>query len=107
MIEATGNKTGDDQCSCDGNGVERSCDGGIKVEIDISSVPVLQGALECFRLGVESTLQSSNMKVGKYVECDGLERSDPLHSVLYDPQTSGGLLASVHALQVSKQSLKN
>ncbi len=102
MIQATGNKAGGDQCSnCDGNGVERSCEGDVKVELDILSVPVLQGALECFRLEVESTLQPSNMKVGKYVECYGLERSDPLHSILYDPQTSGGLLASVPAQEVS------
>ncbi len=108
MIEATENKEAGDQCSnCCGNGAERSsCDiplknSSVKVELDISLLPVLQGALECFRLKMESTLQPSNMKVGKYVMCDGLERSDPLHFILYDPQTSGGLLASVPAQEVS------
>ncbi len=114
MIEATGIKASDQYSNYNRKtNIVRSCEDGnilsknsdVKVELNISSLPVLPGALECFKLGAESTLQPSNIKVGeKYVIYDGMERSDnPLRSILYDPQTSGGLIASIPAQSVSKR----
>ncbi len=68
---------------------------GVGAELDIEAVPVLDGALETAGAGLLSSLQPENARM------DGLEDdadADPVRKLLlYDPQTSGGLLAAVPA----------
>ena len=65
----------------------------VNVQLDIESIPMMDGALECADSGVASSLLPSNLKaaalVGNAQEAAKL-RPWPL---LFDPQTSGGLLA--------------
>ena len=65
----------------------------VDVQLDIESIPIMDGALECADSGVASSLLPSNLKaaalVGDAQEAAKL-RPWPL---LFDPQTSGGLLA--------------
>jgi selenide,water dikinase len=56
-----------------------------------SRLPVLPGALDLAAHGVESTLTSENRRFAS-----GLD-GDPRTALLFDPQTSGGLLAGVAA----------
>ncbi len=65
------------------------------VEIDASRVPILQGAMEHVRAGDKpGGLGANRLYASPAVE--GAEGIDPaLLDLLYDPQTSGGLLISV------------
>ncbi len=69
-------------------------DGGVGAEIDLSAVPALEGALDCLRSGIASTLQPENMSaVSRMSVVDGAD--DAKLALLFDPQTAGGLLAAV------------
>ncbi len=68
---------------------------GLTAEISLSSLPLLPGAAELLKNGFESTLAPSNRE-----SCRGLKMSPELHEksltkILFDPQTSGGLLLAV------------
>ncbi len=59
-----------------------------------ADLPVLDGARECFAMGIESTLQDQNARQARVLRCEGAAAP---HPVLFDPQTAGGLLASIPA----------
>lgn len=63
--------------------------------LTLAQLPVLDGALECFKQGISSSLQLQNTRLHRAI--DNVERwsKDPYYPLLFDPQTSGGLLASV------------
>jgi selenide,water dikinase len=64
---------------------------GVTLEIEAARVPLLEGALEYARRGaIPAGLKNNREFVGP---C--LEGSSPLEDLLYDPQTSGGLLISI------------
>jgi selenide, water dikinase len=63
--------------------------------LDLESLPVLQGALETLGRGIFSSLQPQNVRLRRAIaESERLGRH-PLYPLLFDPQTAGGLLASV------------
>jgi selenide,water dikinase len=64
--------------------------------LDLRAVPALEGALELFCLGVQSSLQRENEKALGLVKQLGPGAALVL-KLLCDPQTAGGLLASVRA----------
>ena len=73
---------------------------GVGVQLNVSKVPIFQGALAQLQAGVHSSLQKSNEAVlwDFAVNLDDLDASARAHAaVLVDPQTSGGLLAAVPA----------
>ena len=61
-------------------------------EIDLDAIPVLAGAIELSRQGVESTLRPGNEGSAGHAFAP---TNHPVHPLLFDPQTSGGLLFSV------------
>jgi selenide,water dikinase len=67
----------------------------VAVELNLSAIPVLDGAQETIQSGILSSLHSQNLRAAASVE--NLERivAHPLYPLLFDPQTSGGLLATV------------
>ena len=67
---------------------------GTGAEIDIERLPRYAGAEDCLAAGVESTLAPSNRE---HLQKRWRVESDPglADAILYDPQTSGGLLAGV------------
>ena len=68
---------------------------GITLEIDSSSVPLIPGALELAAAGLLTSGDKSNRRyVGEDVALSG-DVSAELASLLFDPQTAGGLLISV------------
>ena len=75
--------------------------GNNSVKIDLQSLPVLDGALDTIRLGILSTLHPQNMAVCELAEPPAATESNQRFQLLFDPQTSGGLVASVSAAQAA------
>ena len=73
---------------------------GTTAELWLDAVPSLQGALEGFAGGAFSVLQVGNEQAFADFEIRGRASGDPGVRLLADPQTSGGLLASVPADRV-------
>jgi len=71
----------------------------VTVEVDVASVPMLEGAAECVAAGVVSTLHTENAKSAAVLASHNGEQVDfekfPQWNLLIDPQTSGGLLGAV------------
>lgn len=76
--------------------------------IRTSAVPILDGALDYLKAGIESSLQQANEHVLRNVRLSGLSGSDPAVKILMDPMTSGGLLFSLPANETNSclQALK-
>jgi selenide,water dikinase len=67
------------------------------VVIDLTAVPVLEGAKECVSAGVFSSLYPENIRCNQVVADVEQFKSDLTYPLLFDPQTSGGLMATVSA----------
>ncbi len=70
---------------------------GVAAEIDLAALPVMDGAAACCAAGMVSSLQAANVRLGAEVANLALGASHPNFPLLFDPQTAGGLLASVPA----------
>uniref|UniRef100_A0A7S2R953 PurM-like C-terminal domain-containing protein n=1 Tax=Rhizochromulina marina TaxID=1034831 RepID=A0A7S2R953_9STRA len=70
---------------------------GVVARVALSSVPLLEGAQSCVQAGIFSSLQPSNLRLTRAVHPDSIQEhsASPAFSLLFDPQTSGGLLFSV------------
>jgi selenide,water dikinase len=82
-----------------GHAREMALGSGVRLKIDSSSVSPIEGALEAVELGCIPAGLTANRE---FVECfvedfPGASVPDSLRTLLYDPQTSGGLLISVRA----------
>jgi selenide,water dikinase len=67
----------------------------VDVTVAIDRVPLLDGARETMALGIFSSMQPQNVRLRRAVrELDTVARH-PRYPLLFDPQTSGGLLAAV------------
>jgi len=75
--------------------------GGLGAEIDLAALPALPGALECLRRGFASSLAAANRQaLAAITGARGVAAQDRL-ALLFDPQTSGGLLAGVPAARAA------
>ena len=72
---------------------------GVDVDIYLNELPILDGAEETIEMGILSSLQPANLRLRRAVR----NREEAIQSVrfplIFDPQTSGGLLASIPAIQ--------
>ena len=80
-----------------GHLVEMTRASGVDVCLDLSAVPVLEGALETSGAGLLSSLHPHNVRLRRAVADVQRSAADPRYPLLYDPQTAGGLLAGVPA----------
>jgi len=80
-----------------GHLVEMTKASGVDVELELESVPLLDGAAETVRRGILSSLQPQNVRLRRALRNLESAAAHPLYPLLFDPQTSGGLLASVPA----------
>ena len=76
-----------------GHLVEMLRAGEVDAELELESVPRLPGTDALVERGVRSSLHAANAAFGAAL--DGLDAGDPRVALLLDPQTSGGLLATV------------
>lgn len=68
----------------------------VSIEIDSKEVPILDGALEMANMGIiPAGMYRNKQYISKDVELIGIDVA--MEDILYDPQTSGGLLVSVSA----------
>lgn len=67
----------------------------VDAELDLDALPVLDGAEETIRAGVFSSLQPANLRLRRALRNVEAAARHPRYPLLYDPQTAGGLLASV------------
>jgi selenide, water dikinase len=78
-----------------GHAREMAAGSGVSVRIDSAKVPLLEGALDCVRGGfIPGGLKNNR----EFAEClVGYEANVPeeIRTILFDPQTAGGLLLSV------------
>jgi selenide,water dikinase len=58
-------------------------------------VPLLEGARKTVAAGIFSSLQPQNVRLRRAIKDVDLASKHPLYPLLFDPQTAGGLLASV------------
>ena len=68
---------------------------GLAAELDLEAIPLMAGALELAEMGVRSTIYPENRQVAARMSLPDGPRTD----LLFDPQTAGGLLASVAAAE--------
>jgi selenide,water dikinase len=70
---------------------------GVDAELDMKALPLLDGAVECIAAGVVSSLQPANLRLRRALANQEEAIHHPAYPLLFDPQTAGGLLASVPA----------
>lgn len=67
----------------------------VSVNLDLNAVSMLDGARDCVRQNIFSSLYPQNFRASQWIENLSQVNSHPDFPLLFDPQTSGGLLASV------------
>lgn len=80
-----------------GHLVEMTRPSGVDAQLNLAAIPVLEGAQECVQAGIVSSLQPANVRLRRAIRNQADFVSHPRYPLLFDPQTAGGLLASVPA----------
>jgi selenide,water dikinase len=78
-----------------GHLVEMIRPSGVDVDVWLDAVPLLDGALECVRDGVFSSLQPQNVRLRRAIRNQDAASANERYPLVFDPQTAGGLLATV------------
>lgn len=80
-----------------GHGREMAVGSGVTLVIETASVPQIAGAMDAIRLGAIPGGLVSNREFAECMVADaeGSSIGEDLRKLMYDPQTSGGLLISV------------
>jgi selenide,water dikinase len=85
-----------------GHLVEMIKPSGVDVEIDLQSLPLIDGALETVEMGILSSLQPANVRLRRAIRNRQAASDSVLYPLVFDPQTSGGLLASIPLAKADK-----
>ncbi len=80
-----------------GHLVEMARASGVGVRVHLDAVPILSGAEETVAAGILSSLQPENLRLRRAVANPETAAERDRYPILFDPQTSGGLLAAVPA----------
>ena len=87
-----------------GHLVEMTRPSEVDAELFMSKIPMLDGAEECVANGIVSSLQSANVRLRRAIrnqeEWVNHPKYPSRYPLIFDPQTAGGLLASVPADRV-------
>ena len=83
-----------------GHLVEMTRPSEVDAEIQLSALPLLDGAQACVEAGITSSLQSANVRLRRALRNQEEFVKHPRYPLIFDPQTAGGLLASVPADRV-------
>jgi selenide,water dikinase len=82
-----------------GHLVEMTRPSGVDAELSLSAIPILPGAEETAAAGILSSLQPANIRLRRGIRDQEKWVTHPRYPLIFDPQTAGGLLASVPADQ--------
>jgi selenide,water dikinase len=80
-----------------GHMVEMIRPSSVDVEIDLPALPLIDGALQTVQMGILSSLQPANVRLRRAIANQAEAVNNPIYPLVFDPQTSGGLLASLPA----------
>ena len=80
-----------------GHLVEMTRPSGVDAELDLAALPLLDGAVDMAAEGILSSLQPANVRLRRVLRNQEEMLAHPIYPLLFDPQTAGGLLASVPA----------
>jgi selenide, water dikinase len=83
-----------------GHLVEMTRPSGVDAQLQLSALPILDGAEELVAQGIVSSLQPANVRLRRAIRNQEAFVNHPRYPLIFDPQTAGGLLASVPADQV-------
>jgi selenide,water dikinase len=78
-----------------GHLVEMVKPSGVDVTLELDAVPLLAGAVETVSMGIFSSLQPQNLRLRRAIRDTEKVATDERYKLIFDPQTAGGLLASV------------
>lgn len=78
-----------------GHLVEMTRSSGKSVTLNLNNLPVMEGALEMIETGIFSSLQEQNVRLRRAIKDPGELTQHKHFPLLFDPQTSGGLLAAI------------
>ncbi|MEA5533477.1 selenide, water dikinase SelD [Crocosphaera sp. XPORK-15E] len=67
----------------------------VSVKLDLEKIPILLGAIDTIQQGIFSSLHPQNLAAATYISNREKAIKFPKYPLLFDPQTSGGLLASI------------
>ncbi|MCF8156773.1 MAG: selenide, water dikinase SelD [Rhodoferax sp.] len=84
-----------------GHLVEMTKPSGVDAELVLSALPLLEGAEETVAAGIVSSLQPANARLRRALRNLAQFAKHPRYPLIFDPQTAGGLLASVPAHNVN------
>jgi len=70
------------------------------VELELNTLPIMDGALEMIESGIFSSLQEQNVRLRRAIKDPGKLKEHKHFPLIFDPQTSGGLLAAIPAKNV-------
>lgn len=82
-----------------GHLVEMTRPSGVDAELYLHALPLLDGAQACVDAGIVSSLQGANVRLRRALRNQAEMVQHPRYPLIFDPQTAGGLLASVPAEQ--------
>jgi len=80
-----------------GHLVEMTRASGVDAELELAALPILDGAVDTVLAGIFSSLQPANVRLRRALHKPEAFINHPRYPLLFDPQTAGGLLASVPA----------
>jgi selenide,water dikinase len=80
-----------------GHLVEMTRPSVVDAELKLSALPLLDGAQECVAAGIVSSLQPANVRLRRALRDQEAFVQHSCYPLLFDPQTAGGLLATVPA----------
>ncbi len=83
-----------------GHLVEMTRPSNVDAELHLGALPVLDGAEETAAAGILSSLQPANVRLRRALRNQAEMVNHPRYRLIFDPQTAGGLLASVPAERV-------
>lgn len=73
----------------------------VSVELNLEAISILEGAKETIQSDIFSSLHSENHRASSAIQNLQQFKKHPVYPLLFDPQTSGGLLAAVPAKNAS------
>jgi selenide,water dikinase len=69
----------------------------VGLDLDVAAVPLLEGARETVSAGITSSMHVANAAKRHRITNDMSAADDPRITLLFDPQTAGGLMAGIPA----------
>lgn len=84
-----------------GHALEMAQASKVSLEIDVAALPVMDQAIAMYRKGVTTGVNAYNQKLVSAHTRWATDYPEPERQILYDPQTSGGLLAAIPADQAN------